>query len=273
MKRIVLLISMIILLTSCGTSDKEETATGETQEEMASEEIVMDEETKQLIENFKMTAGAEQIEEGIIFTMELQNKNEEDLSLTFSSGQQFEILLTKDGENIYRYSEEKMFTQALIDKEIRSGEKLFWKEIWQPKRELEPGKYQVEIMLLPQEINRQKINQSAFTKKLTLELSDIQEELEEVQEPFRNIEVSGKHGNYQLKGEVHGSIGEAYYEVEDGHQYLVEQTPIEVEGETWQEFQLDIIISEDLIPQNGTLMLLLFNKDRSIQLPVVLEQQ
>ncbi len=107
MKRIVLLISMIILLTSCGTSDKEETATGETQEEMASEEIVMDEETKQLIENFEMTAGAEQTEEGIIFTMELQNKNEEDLSLTFSSGQQFEILLTKDGENIYRYSEEK----------------------------------------------------------------------------------------------------------------------------------------------------------------------
>lgn len=76
---------------------------------------------------------------------------------------------------------------------------------------------------------------------------------------FCNVQVSGSGGHYTVTGE--GRVFEAVmaYAVEDGHNYLLEQFHTLDEGApAWSPFQFDIVIPEEQLPDNGTLILELF---------------
>jgi hypothetical protein len=76
---------------------------------------------------------------------------------------------------------------------------------------------------------------------------------------FCNVQVSGSGGQYIITGE--GRVFEAVmaYAVEDGHNYLLEDFYTLGEGApAWSPFQLDIVIPEEQLPHNGTLILELF---------------
>lgn len=69
--------------------------------------------------------------EKVVFTIELMNQHENTRQLTFSSGQQFEITVTNEGgDEVYRYSDGKAFTMALVERELAPGEILSWQEAW-----------------------------------------------------------------------------------------------------------------------------------------------
>lgn len=79
---------------------------------------------------------------------------------------------------------------------------------------------------------------------------------------FQNIEVSGENGEYVVKGEARVFEGVFYYTVEDGDDYLVEETNVTVNNgaPAWSPFEIKISIPEDQLPLNGTITLELFEK-------------
>ncbi|HBG09328.1 MAG: BsuPI-related putative proteinase inhibitor [Limnochordia bacterium] len=102
-----------------------------------------------------LQAGVELLEEGAKFSFSLRNIYDVPSSLLFSSGQQFELVVTdEDGAEVYRFSEGRFFTMALIFEELRPGESLSWIHVWDCKDKLgrpaEPGKYRAEITILAQ---------------------------------------------------------------------------------------------------------------------------
>ncbi|SER86423.1 Intracellular proteinase inhibitor [Gracilibacillus ureilyticus] len=262
---------MFGLLAACGSSNSGNESGQANAEENDQENTT---ETESAIrDNLEFTAEAEQQQDGITFSFELVNHNEEDVTVTFPSGQQYEIVLKKDDEVVYQFSEGKMFTEALVEETIASGESKTWEEEWQPEQELAPGEYNVEMQLLPTKAGDEELEEGAFTSQFSIQISDMAEETSaDGEELIRNIEVTGENGTYKVTGEMHPSIGNVYYEVEDGHNYLVEQTEIPIEGEDWYSFTIDISIAEEDLPFNGVIMMSIFNEDRSYVVPVQLDQ-
>lgn len=79
---------------------------------------------------------------------------------------------------------------------------------------------------------------------------------------FRNITVSGENGEYVVNGEARVFEAVFFYAVEEGHEYLIEETKMTAnEGApAWSPFQLKISIAEDQLPINGILTLELYEK-------------
>ena len=78
-----------------------------------------------------------------------------------SPGQQYEVVITNEkGEEVYRYSDDKFFTLAIIYKTIKPGESLKWQDIWdmtdQEGEKLTSGKYtaNITIMVMPENKDR-----------------------------------------------------------------------------------------------------------------------
>jgi len=94
---------------------------------------------------------------------------------------------------------------------------------------------------------------------------------------FRNIAVSGSQGNYIVAGEARIFEANLQYEVEDGHYIYLEGFATASEGApSWGTFTFNINIPEKDLPNNATLMLILFESSpmdgsRINELPVVLE--
>jgi len=96
----------------------------------------------------------------VIFNFQLINGFNEPKELLFGSGQQFEITITDEsGEEVYRYSDGKFFTLALIYKTINPGESLSWQDEWDMTNKegerLHSGKYTatIKILAMPAEEN------------------------------------------------------------------------------------------------------------------------
>jgi hypothetical protein len=83
---------------------------------------------------------------GVAFwIMELRNTSDADMRLTFGSGQKAEVVLGRDGAEVYRWSSEKAFTQAIEEVVVPAGESLpvvMNETLW-----LEPGEYEVEAWI------------------------------------------------------------------------------------------------------------------------------
>lgn len=105
------------------------------------------------------TGGACQItEDKVSFDFTLTNHSSAVLELPFGSGQQFELVIRDEkGEEVYRYSDGKAFTLALVYKRINPGESLRWQDQWDLRDKegnaVTPGRYraEIEIMVIPEE--------------------------------------------------------------------------------------------------------------------------
>ena len=89
----------------------------------------------------------------MLIEFELVNHYDTAKQLQFGSGQQFEVVITNEaGDEVYRYSDGKMFTMALVLRDIKPGESLKWQDKWdltdQDGPKLSSGKYTVEVQVL-----------------------------------------------------------------------------------------------------------------------------
>lgn len=76
---------------------------------------------------------------------------------------------------------------------------------------------------------------------------------------FRNIAVTGTNGKYTVTGEARIFEAVMNYAISDGHSYLLEKNYMLNEGApAWSAFSLEIVIPQDELPVNGTLMIELF---------------
>ena len=80
---------------------------------------------------------------------------------------------------------------------------------------------------------------------------------------FKNVLVSGKNGTYLVKGEARSLQNGFYYSVEDGHNILVQEQYVRVYEKypLWSTFSIEVKIPIEKLPDNGTLVLHLYEKD------------
>jgi len=130
-------------------------------------------------ERFETKGSYEIKDDKMIFNFELVNHYAEAKDLLFGSGQQFEITVTdeKDKE-VYKYSDDKFFTQALVEISVNPGESIKWQDSWdmtnKEGEKLTSGKYKAKIKILAiTEENDEKIDENQLTTVIEFDLSEI----------------------------------------------------------------------------------------------------
>jgi hypothetical protein len=80
------------------------------------------------------------IRDGIEFSFRVTNNAARKLELLFPSGQTHELVVVDSvGREVWRWSEGRMFTQALQNKVLASSATISWKAAW--RAEVPPGRY------------------------------------------------------------------------------------------------------------------------------------
>lgn len=226
MLRTLLVIAIsVMLLMGCGGQAVVQPITGENIGDNLRESE--QEETKELAD-LETSLTVTEKEDDIVFDITLENKVTKDIEVTFPSGQQFEIVVTADdGEEVYRYSMEKLFTQAIQHQEVKAGQQLTWREVWDSKvngEQIPTGTYQAEVKInILTETTDLKISEESLVSKaeFTIAAEDQEQPLTE-NDAFRNIHVVGENGKYTVTGEARVYEATMHYAVSDGHIYYVE---------------------------------------------------
>lgn len=108
---------------------------------------------KEELPRFETRASCQVAQDEVSFDFSLYNHHYESQNLIFGSGQQFELTITdENGEEVWRYSDGKFFTLALVMKTIDPGGKLNWKTSWdltdKKGEKVSGGKYKAQIWVL-----------------------------------------------------------------------------------------------------------------------------
>ncbi|MDV2684994.1 BsuPI-related putative proteinase inhibitor [Alkalihalophilus lindianensis] len=113
----ILFIGSLIGLVGCG-----QTVTSPTTESGEGEDATVNKE-------WVVEAEAEQKDKDIIVTIHITNQMEEAVTLDFTSGQKYEIVVVnEEGSEVYRFSNEMMFTMALTSESFEVGETKTYQE-------------------------------------------------------------------------------------------------------------------------------------------------
>ncbi|MGM0902393.1 MAG: BsuPI-related putative proteinase inhibitor [Bacillota bacterium] len=190
--------------------------------------------------------------EKMTFELVLRNDTKTPINLEFASAQLYEIMLfNKANEQVYQFSKGKSFAQVLKTIDLQPNKEISWQESWKDHG-LSEGDYQVTAELKAISLN----------KKATEPLSTSRMVHVPAKNPvFKNIEVSGERGLYRVEGQAKPKNGSFYYTVEDGHHQQIQETKKEIPGDEWSSFVLELEIAENQLPQNGTLVLNLYERD------------
>lgn len=87
---------------------------------------------------------ADQTSEEIRFELNISNTGPETVELQFTSGQKVEFRIYKTDQEIWRWGDGRMFTQALEGESIDPGEEVSFTGTWDDPA---PGQYTVEAEL------------------------------------------------------------------------------------------------------------------------------
>ncbi|MFD1017826.1 BsuPI-related putative proteinase inhibitor [Thalassobacillus hwangdonensis] len=222
----------------------------------------------QAISHLKLEAEAQPSKEKVLFDFSLTNEAEETYKLGFSSGQKYEIIVTDaNGKEVYKYSDGKMFTEALEYVTFNGGDTQEFQEEW--TEGVVPGNYEAMITIKVMSINDQPLESEPFTTTVPFEIGEGATQNDSDQsageEAFRNLQVSGEDGSYTITGEARVFEGQFRYNVEDGHNILIEDTVVEVDegAPAWASFSFEITLSEDQLPDNGSLTLTIYQVNPS----------
>nr|WP_202710405.1 BsuPI-related putative proteinase inhibitor [Sporosalibacterium faouarense] len=142
------------------------------------------------------TRGSYEIKDGkVIFDFELMNHYTDAIQLEFGSGQQYEIIITDEaGKEVYKYSEGKFFTMALVYKSISPGESLKWQDSWdmtnKKGEKLTTGKYKAKITVAARTgENDRKTGRNSLTTIIDFRLQEFSKE--EVKQIAKNFLPEG----------------------------------------------------------------------------------
>jgi hypothetical protein len=101
----------------------------------------------------KMSLETVEENEQLKINFSLQNISGKDLQISFGSGQQYDILVFNErNEEVYKWSNDKSFTQALIERDLKKGEKLTFTEKWNFKDNkglsIAKGRYNLKVLIM-----------------------------------------------------------------------------------------------------------------------------
>jgi len=195
--------------------------------------------------------------ENITFELVLRNDTKTPISLEFPSSQTYEIMVhNQANQQKYQFSKGKSFAQIIKTIDLQPEKEISWKETWK-NHGLPEGEYQVSAGLHAVRINQVESEPLSTTRTVTVPAEN---------PVFKQIEVSGKNGSYIVQGQAKPKNGTFYYAVEDGHHQQIQETKKVVAKDTseWSNFVLELKIPDDQLPQNGTLMLNLYERENEM---------
>jgi hypothetical protein len=121
------LVGTLALIFVTAFSLSEATSLGEKPEE----NIVVSEELNQGLQLILSTdKAAYQSKEPIVIVLTLTNEGLRPIKLTFPSAQKYDFIVRKDKEEIWRWSEDKMFALMLTELTLQPNQSLTYEEIW-----------------------------------------------------------------------------------------------------------------------------------------------
>ena len=83
-----------------------------------------------LAADIKLNYGSYAVGEPIVMTIEVTNKAERTITLTFPSAQRYDFIVKKGKETIWQWSAGRMFAQVVGRYEIAPGETLAYEYTW-----------------------------------------------------------------------------------------------------------------------------------------------
>ncbi|TWL37722.1 BsuPI-related putative proteinase inhibitor [Bacillus paralicheniformis] len=131
--RLISMIVMLLFVGGCGQNGDQ----------------VPDKEVSGEVNNGSVTLTVEPVQKQgeIEFRMSVVNHTDDVAEFEFSSGQKFELIVSdKEGNERYRYSKGKMFTQAFQTMTLKPKESYDFTDVW--KEVPEPGTYEVNVTFL-----------------------------------------------------------------------------------------------------------------------------
>jgi hypothetical protein len=211
------------------------------------------------------------------FEIVLRNNGDMPLSFEFPTSQKYEITVLDSNKNkVYQYSEGKAFAQAFETLTIKPQESVKWKESWNyitaAGKRVKEGEYNVTAKLKAINVNGKPIADQSLQ-------TDVKSMYVPGQNPvFNGIQAEGSKGKYKVTGQVRPLNGKFFYSVEDGHNQLINETEVVLNSKypQWKPFTLNIAIPENKLPQNGSVILNLYERSKDGEIihtyPVLLER-
>lgn len=86
------------------------------------------------------TLTVEPADDGLRFVLTVRNDGDEPVELSFRTGQRADFAVTSNGRELWRYSDGRMFTQALGSETIEPGDHRSYEAVW---ADPDPGEYTV----------------------------------------------------------------------------------------------------------------------------------
>lgn len=217
-------------------------------------------------------AGPEKVELELV----LKNEGDEPILFEFLTSQKYDIkVIDSKGEEVYVFSEGKMFTQALEKVKLKEKEQKRWTVSWDyqyKNKRVEEGDYKVKAALTSVRINEEPV------KKREALYSEAEMHIPSVNPVFQDISVKGQNGSYSVKGKARPTQGKMYYTVEDGHQEYISETEIKIKSKypEWETFDIKVEIDKEKLPKNATLILNLYERSEKEEMilhtyPVILQ--
>ncbi|AYJ89637.1 BsuPI-related putative proteinase inhibitor [Bacillus safensis] len=130
MKKGLVLLLILLVLAACGQQKKDEP-----DKEVSGQ---MGEKTVEL------TVDPVQKGSSVQFNMSLKNESDRDFEFTFNTSQKFELsVYDENGNEQYRYSKDRMFTQAIQTFVLKKGEAYDFQDTW--SNGVKPGTYEAVV--------------------------------------------------------------------------------------------------------------------------------
>ena len=97
---------------------------------------------KDVLMGTRTDKGEYSVGEEVKISVTLTNKGLTPLELIFTSSQRHDVIVLKEGAEVWRWSNNKMFAMVLESLLLKPGEKQTYMETWEPKC-ITPGEYEV----------------------------------------------------------------------------------------------------------------------------------
>ncbi|WP_069365391.1 BsuPI-related putative proteinase inhibitor [Salisediminibacterium beveridgei] len=148
-KGMCVLIGLILISAGCGEGNQ----LNDSNEESGDREEHEDQ------EEMNVDVQAEEIEGGLEIMITLDNKSDQSKTVTFMSGHQFDLRISRHGEMLYDFAEDMMFTQAIIEETIEPGEALIFSDTWGGYEE-DTGEVTIQVKVLAEELEEANATES-----------------------------------------------------------------------------------------------------------------
>lgn len=203
----------------------------------------------------------------------LRNKANYHLNFEFGSSQFYEVeIFSQEGEKVYSSSEGKAFLQAIQTIGVKPDDSKVWKEQWDYRykgRRVQEGEYIVKARLLASNLNGKRLEGKPESEASVY--------IPGQNPSFRQAKVTGGNGEYTILFTARPKSGKLWYTVEDGHNELQAEKAILASSDDWRSFRIKISFPSEKIPENGTVLLHLYEKDEDGDImnsfPVILERR